>query len=215
MPLENYALPPAQMTRVDRDTPVLASPALSHKVPVPVLLAQIETRGVGDEKESDDAAGETEPADNPESGSAIDVVVDDGGKEGTDFAGGGRETVCGGADGNGEDLGGEEEGGAVGTELLEEGGEVVDGLEACDPAGRAKLIVPDCLSAKINTGRLRLTSRDQEQYSVPEESDDLHPAPPIHLVVDKESGKVVPNERDTDVDKVPIPADNDIVGGRG
>jgi len=49
--------------------------------------------------------------------------------------------VAGRSNGSRVNLGGEEEGGRVGSELGEEGGEVVDGLESVDVRGSEKLLV--------------------------------------------------------------------------
>jgi hypothetical protein len=84
---------------------------------------------------------ETEPTDNPELGVVIDVVVQDGRSQSTKLSHGGTETVGGSSDGDGEDFSGDEEGGAVGTELLEESGKEVDGLETVDVCGFSEVVV--------------------------------------------------------------------------
>ena len=153
------------MLSVDGDSVVVGSSALSDEHPVSLLLLEVKTGGVGDEEEGGDPAGETEPADDPEPGSRVgDVVVDDGGGEGTELARGRSDTVSGGSDRDGEDLGGEEEGGAarrdpsvsecpvitgkrrghsLGTELLEERGEVVDGLETVNVCLGLEVLEPN------------------------------------------------------------------------
>jgi hypothetical protein len=73
----------------------------------------------------------------------INVVVQDGGSQGTKLSHGSTETVGGGSNGDGEDFGGDEEGGAVGTELLEESGKEIDGLEAVDVCGFSEVVVRD------------------------------------------------------------------------
>lgn len=109
------------MPRVHSDTVVLVRPTLSDIRPVSILLSEVETGGVRDEEECDKDTCETKGEDDPESSASVDVVVDDGGKEGTEFTGGSRETVSGSSDGDGEDLGGQQESCTIGTELLEEG----------------------------------------------------------------------------------------------
>jgi hypothetical protein len=64
--------------------------AFSDECPVSVLFPEIETGGVGNKELSDDPSGESEPADNPESGSCVDVVVENSGDESTEFTSGGR-----------------------------------------------------------------------------------------------------------------------------
>jgi hypothetical protein len=63
------------MSRMDRDTSILFTPSFSYESPVSVLFTEVEAGGIGDEDFSDDPSGETEPADYPESGSGVDVVV--------------------------------------------------------------------------------------------------------------------------------------------
>lgn len=99
---------------MDGDTVVFTRTTFTDVLPVSVLFAQIKTGGVGDENQSDDPAGESEPAYNPEFRVVVDVVVDNGGEESTEFTGRGGKTVGGGSDGNGEDLSSEKEGGAAG-----------------------------------------------------------------------------------------------------
>lgn len=101
------------MSWVNGDTVVLARPAFAHESPVPVLFAEVETGRVGDEELSGDPPGETEPAHDPESSVGVDVVVQDGRDEGTEFTRCGGETVGRGSDGNGVDLSSEQEGRAA------------------------------------------------------------------------------------------------------
>ena len=87
------------------------------------------------------STGQTEPGHDVELGLGGDVVVQDRGQEGTELTPGSGETVGGGTDGGGEDLGSDEEGDAVGTELVEEGGEEVHGLEGLDVLGGGVVVV--------------------------------------------------------------------------
>lgn len=86
----------------------------------------------------------TEPTNNPELGVVIDVVVQNCRGQRAEFTHSGTETVCGRSDGDGEHFGGDEEGGAVGTELLEESGQEVDCLEAVDMGGFSEVVVCAC-----------------------------------------------------------------------
>jgi hypothetical protein len=61
----------------------------------------------------------------------------------------------------------------------------------------------------------RLTSRDQKQDGVGQESNSLHPLSSVELVVNQESGKVVSTKRDTDVDQVPQPTSHNVVASTG
>lgn len=109
------------MPRVHSDTVILVCPTLSDISPVSILLSEVEAGGVRDEEESDKDTSETKGEDDPESSTSVDVVVDNGGKEGTEFTGGSRETVGSSSDGDGEDLSRQQESRTIGTELLEEG----------------------------------------------------------------------------------------------
>ena len=86
------------MPRVNGNTMIFSCSSFPNERPVPVLFPQVKSGGVGDEEFSDDPSGETEPAYYPESGLSIDVVVQDSGNQGSEFTGGGRETVGGSSD---------------------------------------------------------------------------------------------------------------------
>ena len=160
------------MLRVNGNTVVLCGATFSNERPVSVLLSEVETGSVGNEEPSDERSDESKPADNPESGTSVrEVVVHDGGDKGTGFTASGRETVSGGSDRDGEDFGRKEESSTVRTELLEEGREVVDGLETSNTFRGLQLFVPD--------------GRDQEEDTVHEETDDLHPLSTVKLVVNQ------------------------------
>lgn len=49
--------------------------ARSDECPISILFTEIESGSVGNEDLGEDPSGETEPADYPESGSGVDVVV--------------------------------------------------------------------------------------------------------------------------------------------
>ncbi len=148
------------MLRVHRDAVVLVLAAGADELPATFLLLEIEAGGIGQEEESDEHAGEAEPGDDVEFGLGVDVVVEDGGEEGAEFAAGGAEAVGGGADGGGVDFCGDEEGDGVGAELGEEGGEEVHGLEGSD-AREASVV------AEVEGG-------DDEEDEDHEEADHLH-----------------------------------------
>ena len=86
------------MTGVDGNTVIFSRSALSDKGPVSVLFSKIESSGIGDKDLGDDPSGETEPADYPESGPGVDVVVQNRGNKGSEFTSRGRETVGGSSD---------------------------------------------------------------------------------------------------------------------
>ena len=100
---------------MDGDAVVVGRAAGPDVRPVPVLLAQVEARRVGHKQPGDEPAGKAKPAHDPEPGARVDIVVDDGGQQGAELARGGRqaEAVRGRAHGNGENLGGEQKGGAA------------------------------------------------------------------------------------------------------
>lgn len=95
------------MPRVHSDTVVLVSSTLSDIRPISVLFSKIETGRVRDEEEGDKDTSETKGEDNPESSVSVDVIVDNGGKEGTNFTGRSRKTMSGSSDGDGENLSGQ------------------------------------------------------------------------------------------------------------
>ena len=104
--------------------------------------------------------------------------------------------MCGGSGGDGEDLGGDQKGGTVGS-LLEKGRQKVDGLERMD--------------VRRGLERVKQDGRDEEEDKVGDEPDDLETFPADELVVDEEGRGVVPAEPDTTVEQVPVPPDDDRV----
>lgn len=189
------ALPPGEMLPVDGDAVVFVFLAGADESPAAFLFLEVEACGVGEEDEGEEGAGETEPGDKVELGLGVDVVVEDGGEEGSGFTGCSAETVGGGADGCREDLGGYEEGDAVGAELVEERGQEVHGLESVDVV----------LAGEEVIGK----SWNNEEDEIGHETDNHHPLAAVELVVNEERGKVVTNERDADVDQVVEPASHD------
>lgn len=100
----------------------------------------------------------TKPADHPELCVIVDVVVQDSGSQGTQLTHGCAETVRSRSDRDGEDFGGDQECSAVGTELLEEAGQKVDGLEPVD-VGRFSQVV-------VSTSGDQLYGRRRGQHTV-------------------------------------------------
>ena len=78
----------------------------------------------------------------------------------------------GGADGGWVHFGGDEEGGAVGAELVEEGGQEVHGLEGFDVRGGGVVCVVE--------------GGDDEEDEVHEEAEHLHLFAAVEFVVDEE-----------------------------
>ena len=132
-----------------------------------------------------------------DSDSRVNVVVDNGRKQGTEFTHSSGETVSGSSNGDGEDLGSDQESGTVGSELLEESGKEVDGLESVNVLGSPEVIVQE--------------GWDEEEDKVGEETNVLETLPSDELVVDDEGGHVVSNKRDSTVEQVPVPSDDDRV----
>lgn len=166
------ALVQRQVLRVDGDAVVLVLAAGADVGPAALLLLEVEAGGVGQEEEGEQHAGQTEPRDDVEAGLHVDVVVQDGGHQGTELAGGGGEAVGGGAHGGGVDLSSDKEGDAVGAELVEEGREEIHGLEGVDAVDARVVIV-------VEGGH-------DEEDEVHEEANLHHPLAAVVLVVDEE-----------------------------
>lgn len=113
------------------------------------------------ESPGDENTAESEPRDDPELGLVVDVVVEDGRSESTELSDGGRDSVGGGTNRGGEALGGDEEGNAVGSELVEERGHEVHELEDLDVrSGLLELLEEDgSLLKKEGQLRRRLKKR--------------------------------------------------------
>lgn len=74
---------------------VVLGVSVSNKLPVSLLLAKVESSGVGDEDGSDDETEEGEPRDDEELCLGLDVGVEDGREHGSELSTGGREPVAG------------------------------------------------------------------------------------------------------------------------
>lgn len=195
---QNVALVPRQVLGVHGRTVVLFLAAGAEVFPAALLLLQVQTSGIGKEEQGDESTGQTEPRDNVELGLGIDVVVQDGGEKGTSLTPGSGHTVSGGTDGGGENLGSDQEGDRVGTELVEERAQEVHGLEGLDVLGAAVVV--------------EVEGRDDKQNEAEHKTNDLHPLATVQLVVDQEGGHVVSAQRDTDIDQVPQPGGHDRAG---
>ena len=154
------------------DPVVILIAALADVMPAAFLFLEIETGGVGEENGCQEHAGETEPGNDVETCGGQNVVVEDGGREGAEFADRSGHTVSGGADGRWVHFGGHEEGDAVRTELIEEGGEEVHGLEGVNAMDVCVVIVVE--------------SGDDKEDEVEKESDLLHPFTAVKLVINHE-----------------------------
>lgn len=108
------------MIGVNSRTMVIILAAGTDECPTTLLLLQVETGCVGEEKQGQNHATETEPCDDVELLRRRDVVVHNGSHEGTEFTASSRETVGSGTDGGRIDLCSDEESNRVGTELIEE-----------------------------------------------------------------------------------------------
>jgi len=194
------ALPERQVLGVYGGTVVLVLTALADVVPATLLFLEVQSGGVRQEDPGEQHATETEPGNNVELLLGGDVVVHDGREKSTELASSGRDTVCGGTNRRGEDLGGNQEGDRVGAELVEEGAEEVHGLEGVDVLLRGVVVVVE--------------GGDNEEDEVHQETDDLHPLATVQLVVDEEGREVVSTQRDTNVQKVIQPAGHDRLGRR-
>lgn len=189
------------MLGVHGDTVVLGLASAADVLPAALLLLQVEAGGVWEEEEGEKHAGQAEPWHDVELRLRVDVVVQDGGEEGTELANGGGETVSGRTDGRGEDLGGDEEGDRIGSELVEERRQEIHGLEGGNTLDRGVVLVVE--------------GGNDKQDEVHEESQLHHVLATEQLVVDEEAGAVVSCERDDDVDQVPCPAGHDGGSVRG
>lgn len=189
------ALPEGKVHGVDGDAVVVFGLAGADVAPPALLLLEVKTGGVGEEQPGEDHTGETEPGNDVELGLGIDVVVENGGEKRTSLAAAGAEAVGGGADGGREDLTGNEEGDAVGAELVEEAGEEVHGLERLDTGGAGVV--------------LQLEGGNDEHDEAHEETDLLHHLAAIEAVVHEERGEIITDKRDDDVVQVPNPAGQD------
>ena len=189
------ALPHGQVVRVDGHAVVLVSAALTDVLPSALLLLQVETGGVWEPDEGHDHAGDAEPRDDVELLLDGDVVVQNGGEQSTELTEGGGDSVGGGTDWGWVDLGGDEEGHAVGAELVEERRQEVHGLEGVNAVdGRVVVVVE---------------GGNDEEDEAEQEANLLHPLAAVELVINQEGGQVVAGKRAADVDQVPEPSGHD------
>lgn len=192
------ALPQAEVLRVHRDAVVLRLAALEDVPPPALLLLEVQARRVRQPQPRHDHARQAEPGDHVEAHLRVDVVVQHRGEQRARLAHARREAVRRRADGRGEHLGGDQEGDGVGAELVEEGGQVVHGLEGVDALGRGVVV--------------ELEGRDDKGQEAHEEADLLHVLAAVQLVVDQEGRQVVAGEGDQDVVQVPDPVGHDRLG---
>lgn len=193
------------------------------------MLAEVETGRIRKENGRHDHAERSKRHRKPELGAGVHVVENDGGKESAELAASSGKAVCEekrsvsemrphaiekdtrrrkrrrksvergrsgeeerrrtgrGTDRGGEALASYEERNAVRSKLVPEGGEMVHELERGD---RRTLL-----------RELRVEDGGEEvEEEVPGESDLLHAATTVQLVVDEEEGEVVSDHRNGDVD---------------
>jgi hypothetical protein len=109
MAFQDHTLPQGQVARVNGNSVIILRVAGTDMCPVTILFGKIQSGGVGDEYLSNNVAGESEllnvsavfaltqrrtyPADDPELGTVINKVVQDGGDQSANFASGSRQTV--------------------------------------------------------------------------------------------------------------------------
>lgn len=168
-----------------------------------VVLLQLQAGGVGQPDPGHHGAPDTPDGRHEEHLALVSDVGDpDAGDDGAQLAHGGSETVVRGADVSREDLAGDEPGGGVGAELVEIGGEVVEGLEGMHTGLRRALgahVVP-------------LAVDDDVEDKHGEEAGDLHQAAAVPFLVDQGSCGVVASEGDEVVENSPLLL---LVGGGG
>lgn len=199
LPYTTHAFPEGKMLWVDSNTMIVRVAASAKVLPAALLFLEIETGGVWKEEEGEEHAGETEPWDDVELGLDIDVGVENGSEKGSKLTSGSGETMCSSADWSWVDLGSDQEGDGVWTELVEERGEEVHGLEGVDAGGRVVVVVVE--------------SWNDKEDEVEQETDLHHHLASVELIVDEEGGHVVTSERYSNVDQVPQPAGHDIAAG--
>ena len=195
--LASPALPERQVLGVDSGAVVILLTALAEVVPAALLLAEIQTSGIGQEDEGNKGTEETEPGHNVEASLSGGVGTQKGGDQSTELTPGGGDTVSSTTNGGGENLGGDQEGDTVGTELVEEGGDEVHGLERVDVGGLVVVV--------------ELEARDDEENEAHHETDDLTPLTTVELVVDSPHSTVVTSHLTGNVGQSPEPASHDSV----
>lgn len=159
------------MLWVDGWAVVFALAATAEEVPAALLLLEIQAGGIWEEEPSENHARQAEPGDDVEFGLGVDVIVEDGSEESTEFTDCGGKAVGCRADRGGEDFCGDEEGYRVGAELIEKAAEEIHGLEGVDVFWGGVVF-------EIEGG-------DDEEDEIHEESNLLHPFPAVEFVVDE------------------------------
>jgi hypothetical protein len=80
------------------------------------------------------------------------------------------------------------------SELLEERRQEVNRLESFDMRSRSEFSVPDYMVSTTHLDPSGLTSRNQEQDSVGQKPNSLHPLSSIKFVINQESSQVISTE---------------------
>lgn len=191
-------LPQRQVRRVHSDSVVLVLSTLKDVSPAPLLLLQVQTRGVGQPEECEQHTSQTEPGNDVEAHLCIDVVVQNGRKESTGLSDTSGESVGGGSHRSGEDFTSNQECHGIGSELVEERRQVVHGLEAVNTSFRGVVLIVE--------------GRDDEAQEACQETDLLHVLATVQFVVDEERRQIVSGKRNNDVVQVPDPGCQDGAG---
>ena len=188
------------MPWVDGNTVVVRLTASTDECPAALLLLQVETSSVWHEEEGQESTNETEPWNDVETSLSVDVVEENGGNQSTELTASGTETVSGSTNWSWEDLGSDEEGHTVWSELVKETGKEVHGLERVDTLGGVVLVVEGW---------------NDKGEEISEETNVHHQNTAVELVIDEEGSQVITDKFDTDVEQVPEPANDDgLVVGR-
>lgn len=192
------ALPQGQVLGVNSNTVVLVLTTLADESPAALLLLEIQTGGIRKEEEGQEHAEDTPPGHKVELGLSVDVVEEDSSQQSSQLTAGSRDTVGGGTDRGGEDFTSDQEGDAVGTELVEETAQEVHGLEGVDVGGFGVVVVVE--------------GRHHVHDEAEQEAHDLHPLAAVELVVHEHNGSIVAHQGDNAVDETPLPGNEDRLG---
>ena len=186
-----YAFPKGEMLRVNGHAVILIRLSSSDECPAAFLLLQVQPGGIWEEEIGDEGANEAEPWDDVETRLDFDVVVQDGSQQSSKLSTRCRESVGRCTYRCGKDLCCDQEGDAIGSELAEERGDEIHGLEF------------------VNTSCSRVIAvverRNNKAKEAADETDDLHPLAAVQFIVDQERGKVVSNKLDTNIGQIPKP----------
>ena len=143
-----------------QDAVVLVFAPFADELPPPLLLLQVQTRGVGEEEEGEHGTGQAEPWNRLEYGSRGEVGVQKRRHEGAELAGGRGQAMGRGTDRRRVHFSCGKEGDRVGSELVEERRQEVHGLERVD--GAVGVV-------------MKREGRNGEEDKVGSETDQLHP----------------------------------------